>query len=48
LDLDFIENVLAGRKKLRVALLEIGFTPEARYFKNPDTQFFLWRLSREG
>jgi hypothetical protein len=41
LDLDFVEKVLSGRKKLRAALLEIGFTPEARYFKHPDTRFFL-------
>ncbi|MEW6388714.1 MAG: hypothetical protein AB1491_14470 [Thermodesulfobacteriota bacterium] len=40
LDLDFIER-FAPRKKLREALAEIGFFEEARYFKHPDTKFFL-------
>jgi len=39
-DLDFIEG-FAPRKKLREALAEIGFFEEARYFKHPDTKFFL-------
>lgn len=39
-DLDFIEGS-APRKKLREALAEIGFVEEARYFKHPDTNFFL-------
>lgn len=40
-DLDFVENVPAGVKRLRDALSRIGFTESGRYFRHPDTQFFL-------
>lgn len=40
-DLDFIENFASGRRKLKKVLGEIGFEEEGRYFKHPDTKFFL-------
>lgn len=40
-DLDFIENIPTSRKKIKKALSEIGFSEEHRYFKHPDTAFFL-------
>ena len=40
-DLDFIENVSARRKKIKEVLQKIGFIEEHRYFKNPETEFFL-------
>jgi len=39
-DLDFIENISTGRKKLRDILSTIGFSEENRYFKHPDTDYF--------
>jgi len=41
MDLDFIEEVPVTRRKLKKALVEIGFTEENRYFRHPDTEFFL-------
>ena len=40
-DLDFIENVITSRKKIREVLQKIGFIEEHRYYKHPDTEFFL-------
>lgn len=40
-DLDFIENITTSRKRLKEVLQEIGFFEDHRYFKNPDTEFFL-------
>ena len=40
-DLDFIEEIPAGRRKLKKALAVIGFEEERRYFKHPDARFFL-------
>jgi hypothetical protein len=40
-DLDFIENLPVTRRKLKAALAEIGFSEERRYFKHPDSEFFL-------
>lgn len=40
-DLDFIDNGFTKRKKVRDALSEIGFYEENRYFKHPETNFFI-------
>ena len=40
-DLDFIENVVTSRKRIREVLQKIGFIEEHRYYKHPDTDFFL-------
>ena len=40
-DLDFIENILTSRKKIKEVLQRIGFIEEHRYFKHPDTKIFL-------
>lgn len=40
-DLDFIENLSSGRRKLKKVLVEIGFEEKGRYFKHPDTEYFL-------
>ncbi|WP_321393814.1 hypothetical protein [uncultured Desulfuromusa sp.] len=40
-DLDFIERLTSSRRKLKRVLQEIGFEEEKRYFKHPDTDFFL-------
>lgn len=40
-DLDFIENMSTGRKKLRDVLSKIGFSEENRYFKHPETNYFV-------
>jgi hypothetical protein len=40
-DLDFIERVSAGRRKLKAVLAAIGFTERDRYFCHPETKFFL-------
>jgi len=40
-DLDFIENVSTGRKKIRDILSEIGFSEDNRYFKHPETNYFV-------
>ncbi len=40
-DLDFIENVTSKRTDIIEALNNIGFVEEDRYFKHPDTQFFI-------
>ncbi len=38
---DFIDNGFTKRKKVRDALSEIGFYEENRYFKHPETNFFI-------
>jgi hypothetical protein len=40
-DLDFIENISSTRNKLKTVMERIGFTDHHRYYKNPDTQFFV-------
>jgi hypothetical protein len=40
-DLDFIEEIPAGPRKLRKVLKEIGFEREKRHYIHPDTLFFL-------
>ena len=41
MDLDFIERLHVTRRQLKQALAEIGFAEENRYFKHPETEFFL-------
>jgi hypothetical protein len=41
MDLDFIELLHTTRRQLKKALAEIGFTEQNRYFKHPETEFFL-------
>jgi hypothetical protein len=41
MDLDLINIYLAKRRNIREAMLEIGFIEEGRYFKHPNTQFFV-------
>lgn len=40
-DLDFIETYSSRRKELIRVLAKIGFEEENRYFKHPDTQYFI-------
>ncbi len=40
-DLDFVENISSGRRKLKKVLTEIGFQEEAKYFTHPQTQYLL-------
>jgi len=40
-DLDFVERVPQSRKRIKEALTELGFFEENRYFRHPDTKFFL-------
>lgn len=40
-DLDFVENLGGSRRLLKKALKLIGFAEEGRYFKHPETDFFL-------
>jgi hypothetical protein len=40
-DLDFIENVPAPRIILKNILASAGFKEENRYFKHPDTEFYI-------
>ena len=40
-DLDFIESGSTPRRKLKKILGEIGFFEKNRYFKHPETNFFL-------
>lgn len=41
MDLDFVEEVPVTRRKLKGVLGELGFSETNRYFRHPDTQFFL-------
>jgi hypothetical protein len=40
-DLDFIETRFATARKIRAAMLEIGFTPENRYYTHPETDYLI-------
>jgi len=40
-DLDFIATGMSKRQRIRSALAEINFIEEHRYFKNPETNYFL-------
>jgi hypothetical protein len=40
-DLDFIENIPSTRKRLKEVMEQIGFVEHQRYYKHPDTQFFI-------
>ncbi len=40
-DLDFVENISSGRRKLKEVLAAIGFEEEAKYFTHPKTQYLL-------
>lgn len=40
-DLDFVENVSSGRKKIRGVLDKAGFKETGRHFKHPDSSFFV-------
>lgn len=40
-DLDFIATGMTSRQKIRSALAEINFIEEQRYFKNPETAYFI-------
>lgn len=40
-DLDFVTTGISGRKQIRSALAELNFTEDHRYFKNPDTDYFI-------
>ncbi|MDD2542131.1 MAG: hypothetical protein PHH28_13955 [Desulfuromonadaceae bacterium] len=40
-DLDFIATGMSSRQKIRSALAEINFVEEQRYFKNPETAYFI-------
>lgn len=40
-DLDFVEQISAGRRKLKRVLAELGFNEHNRYFRHPETEFFL-------
>ncbi len=40
-DLDFITTGITSRRTIRRALEEIGFTEEQRYFKHPETDYYI-------
>ena len=40
-DLDLINVYAVNRKHIRAAMEELGFQEEGRYFKHPDTEFFI-------
>ncbi len=40
-DLDFIETRFATAKEICTAMLEIGFTPENRYYTHPETDYLI-------
>jgi len=40
-DLDFVENISSGRRKLKKVLAAIGFEEETKYFTHPETQYLL-------
>ena len=40
-DLDFVTTGLTNRQRIRSALAEINFVEEQRYFKNPETAYFI-------
>ena len=41
LDLDFIDNQFTKRSKIKEILREIGFEEQNRYFRHPETPFFI-------
>lgn len=41
LDTDLVNTRYAKRRAIREAMLEIGFQEENRYFKHPETQYFV-------
>ncbi len=40
-DLDFIERLSLGRRKLKAVLAAIGFEESDKYFRHPDTEYFV-------
>jgi hypothetical protein len=40
-DLDFVNVYSADRKKIREVMAELGFSEEGRYYKHPDSEFFI-------
>lgn len=40
-DLDFVERFTTSRKELRIAMAELGFYEEHRYFKHHDTKLII-------
>jgi hypothetical protein len=40
-DIDLIDNGLASRKQIRVAMEGIGFQTDGRYFRHPDTEILV-------
>jgi hypothetical protein len=40
-DLDFVNVYATNRRTVRTAMEQIGFQEEGRYFKHPDTEFFI-------
>jgi hypothetical protein len=40
-DLDFVNVYAANRRTIRIAMSELGFEEEGRYFKHSDTEFFI-------
>ena len=40
-DLDFVENHSTSRRRIKEFLAELGFYEENRYFKHPETVFFV-------
>ena len=40
-DLDFVNVFATNRRIIHTAMAEIGFKEEGRYFKHPDTEFFV-------
>jgi len=41
MDLDFVNAGFAKRARIKAAMAEIGFEEESRYFKHPDTEYFV-------
>ncbi len=41
MDIDLINTRFAKRRKIRDAMTEIDFSVEGRYFKHPETEFFI-------
>lgn len=40
-DIDLVNVYSIERKKIRTAMSEIGFSEEGRYFKHPESQYFI-------
>jgi hypothetical protein len=41
MDLDFIETRFASPNEIREAMIGIGFTPDNRYYKHPETDYLV-------